>query len=226
MSQDALGMNSGAATACRLCFRSRIEDGEWNTPLIESSHFIVLPSLGALVEGWVLIVPKEHAIAMAALPTALFGELHSLTNFTRYLIADIYGDAVVFEHGPSRDKRAVGCGVDHAHLHIVPIAFDLAKAAAPFLPCGARWKAADAESCRKAHDAGIDYLYIEQHPGHGKIISDRAIGSQVFRRTIAREIGCSEQYSWREHPQLDKVAATREAVIKAVKERPLLSKTG
>ena len=192
---------------CRELGKSPATAAPWNLPLFSSENFVALPSIGAIVEGWLLLVPKNHFISIGALPDHLFGEMDAFKRLLQSALTDCYGPVAAFEHGPSQERRSVGCGVDHAHLHLVPVAFDLATIAQPMLPTGAEWKPATIDGCRDSHRRGEDYLYVEQPLGYGRVATGE-IGSQVFRRVIASEIGDSDNYNWREHPHIDKVMAT------------------
>jgi hypothetical protein len=46
---------------CCMCFNlvSARPREVWNTPVLESEHFVVLPSLGSMVPGWVLVVGSD-----------------------------------------------------------------------------------------------------------------------------------------------------------------------
>ena len=195
---------------CCLC--SNLASGRapeaWNNPLFESANFVSLPSLGSLVEGWLLLVPRHHFICMGALPGHLAHEMQTLKDSVRSGLSRKYGDICIFEHGPSAAKRSVGCGVDHAHLHIVPLNFDLVQAAASFLPPNLCWSQANWAGCRAAFQRGDDYLYVEQPPGRGRIAVHEAFPSQVFRKAIAARLGIPEQFNWREHPHTEAVART------------------
>jgi len=197
-------------TICRLCL-DHLPHGHseaWNEPLFESPNFVVLPSLGALVEGWLLLVPKKHFICMGALPNSVVAEMQEMTLFLCSVLQQYYGQVCAFEHGPCRANLSVGCGVDHAHLHIVPVSFDLSSAVTPFLPEGVVWSEAGLEECRAAFIQGEDYLYLEQPIGAGRIATHQGFGSQLFRRAIALRTGALNQFNWREYPQLPKVYAT------------------
>src|SRR6185503_1320171 len=99
------------------------------------------------------------------------GEMKEFKNFLCSILTQCYGAVGAFEHGPSAASRTVGCGVDHAHLHLVPLQFDLAAAVSPFLPNGGIWKSAGLEACQNAYDRGDDYLYLEQPIGTGRIVT-------------------------------------------------------
>ncbi len=194
---------------CRLCAGLLQGPGEaWNRPLLESKNFVVLPSLGALVEGWLLLVPKNHYICMGAIPDEFAVELQTIKGILCSALHQTYGEVCVFEHGPNRANLNIGCGVDHAHLHFLPLSFNLASAVSPFLPEEIFWSEANLEKCRDAYLHGSDYLYLEQPIGRGRIATHNSFGSQLFRRAIASQIGAINQFNWREFPQFQNVYAT------------------
>lgn len=210
-------------SACRLCSTAPdVRRDVWDTPLFESPNFIAVPSLGALVQGWLLLVPRSHVLAMGSLPDSMHDELNEFKAILYAALNECYGAAVAFEHGPSADNSAAGCGVDHAHLHMVPVTLDLTVEVTPYLPAGVRWTPAGLRECQEAHSNGLDYLYFEKPNERGRIATECALGSQLFRRAIAAELGIPEQYSWREHPQLRNTMETIK-VIRSWQERNQLN---
>jgi ATP adenylyltransferase len=205
-------------SACCLCSNlvSANSGDYWNRPLFESANFVVIPSLGSLVEGWVLIVPKRHFICMGALSADLLAELEQAKTTVAATLRQRYGEICAFEHGPHALNRQVGCGVDHAHLHLVPLQFDLRSAAEPFTPSEVHWVSGTLESCRAIFDKGQDYLYIEQPLGHGRIAAHTQLGSQTLRKAIAAHLGVSEQFSWRDYPHVEVVSRTVRALSGSV----------
>ena len=176
----------------------------WNQPILESDNFLVVPSLGSLVEGWTLLVPKQHYLSMGALPTAFKDEVISLQAEVESLLkAKCGGPLVVFEHGPSAVKHGTGCGVDHAHLHILPVDCDLLDLAKAFVPEGTEWLPAGWAERAAAYEAGLDYLFLKQDGVSGVIAVAEDFGSQVFRRAIATHLGKADEFSWREHPRYE-----------------------
>jgi diadenosine tetraphosphate (Ap4A) HIT family hydrolase len=195
---------------CRLCSQLAPQETarEWNRPLFESLNFVALPSVGALVEGWLLLVPKRHFISLGGLPGSLLAEFGEFKELLCSVLGQCYGTVSAFEHGPTAAGRALGCGVDHAHLHLVPLLFDLSNEILPLMPSGAAWKPAGIDDCRAAYLRGEDYLYFEQPIGSGRIATHDRFGSQLFRRAVASHIGIPQQYNWREFEQEPIVMAT------------------
>lgn len=81
---------------CRFCNfdSSKI----FNTILEETDNFLVIPALGSLVDGYVLIITKEHLYNMNQLDNELKVEYFNLVNKYRKLFMKIYGKyPIVFE---------------------------------------------------------------------------------------------------------------------------------
>jgi ATP adenylyltransferase len=180
----------------------------WNKPLFETKNFAVVPSLGSLVQGWVMVVPKAHVVCAGALSDSLANEMQRLTTEISAIVTRSFGEVCVFEHGPSTWRKSTGCSVDHAHLHIVPVDFNLAAAALSFMPENSSWVAGDWRACRNAYLQGADYLYIEQPVGFGRIATHAEFASQVFRKAIAQRLGIIGEFSWRDFPKFEVAAST------------------
>ena len=90
--------------------------------LCETSNFFVIPTLGSMgIEGYLLIIPKEHHHAMGMIPENHLPELNNLISDVKKIIKSVYGlPTLLFEHGPRVGNLDSGQSVDHAHLHIVP----------------------------------------------------------------------------------------------------------
>jgi diadenosine tetraphosphate (Ap4A) HIT family hydrolase len=202
-------------TDCTFCAELKTLSGRapWNEFLIETENFAVVPSLGALVEGWLLIVSKNHYISMGALPPRLRGEVDELERRVSSLLESQYEKPVsVFEHGPSAPKHGTGCGVDHAHLHLLPLDCDLLSLAEPFIPKSTEWKNSGWEERSDAYRVGLDYLYLKTDERDGLLAVSEDFGSQVFRKAISSYLGVPEEYSWREHPRISTVSRTIEVL--------------
>lgn len=206
-------------STCCLCSSFVAADTRdfWDRPLFETANFSVMPSLGSLVEGWMLVVPKRHFLCMGALSADLWSELRDLKTVIGASLAEQYGEVCAFEHGAHAPNREVGCGVDHAHLHLVPVParIDLAKAAEEFLPARVSWSSAAYEACQLAFSRGDDYLYVEQPLGAGRIATGDALGGQIFRKAIATQLGVPDEFNWRQYPQLHNVRQTIRKVQRA-----------
>lgn len=108
------------AAGCRMC-AMRTSRAPWDTPIVSTDHFVVVASKGAFLPGWLMIVPKTHVLSMAELGDDHSDELEELIASVRELQQPVFGSPTMFEHGASVPGTSFGCGIDHAHLHLVPL---------------------------------------------------------------------------------------------------------
>jgi ATP adenylyltransferase len=185
----------------------------WDTPLFESDSFVALPTVGALVEGWLLVVPRSYHLSFAELSSAMFSELDLFLKEVVAVLESTYGSVCAFEHGPVEAESAVGCGVDQAHLHLVPTQIDIRSAAQLIAPSVA-WSKVDSLQALRENVAvrRNPYWFVQQRYG----VSDCYIGeclygeppSQLFRRALATKLGCPEAFDWKIDAGEEQIAAT------------------
>lgn len=181
----------------------------WDKILFQSRNFAVFPTLGALVEGWLLIVPKDHILCLGALSWELHSELDELRSRVSLALEACYGSVTVFEHGPAQPCHLVGCGVDHAHLHMLPTQVDLIEGAKEIFPGPLKWeRLSRLQETTRLYEAGLPYLYVEQSRGTGYVTTHPNLQSQMFRKVIARHIGRPERYDWRQFPEEANILST------------------
>lgn len=198
---------------CRFCDqleRGRDTSEAWS-PVATSKRFVAVPSLGSLMPGWLLIVPTTHAINLSVLSPE---DRTALDSFLRYLVPSwsrIFGPLLAFEHGPVHTGTKPGCGIDHAHLHLVPYEVkDLLAGARDMFPF-LTW----APVRRLPSSADEPYLFIDGLNGHCWLASSPDIPSQALRRVIARDIGHFDAFDWKQFPRLEAVRETIEQVAQA-----------
>jgi len=177
-----------------------------------SPNFVVIPSIGQLNEGHLLILPATHKLSLGQLDGAERLEFEALKDRVRFVVTSLYSDPICFEHGCITEGG--GCGVYHAHLHVVPVAAELPgvrKRLArefhehPVVSC-------DLLATRIA--AGRPYLFFETRAGQGYMYEVDALPSQFMRRLVSEELGHS-QWDWTGagfEESLVRVAARLEAV--------------
>jgi len=167
----------------------------YNRVLFETSNFIVFPTIGALVEGWVMLIPKRHHLCVGALSDSLLAELEALRDFVSMIIDQHYGPVAIFEHGPASPRKQVGCGVDHAHLHVVPTHADLISIVQGMSFEPLKFQAVeDLQTTSVFYRNGLPYLYIEQPVGEAYMATHPSLQSQLFRRAIASSLGSPDRY--------------------------------
>jgi diadenosine tetraphosphate (Ap4A) HIT family hydrolase len=85
--------------------------------------FVVIPTLGQLFTGSLLVLPQAHFETTAEMSSQqIHAALQIIEEYAEQLRQ--FGKVVVFEHG-SRATEGLACGIHHAHVHVVPVPGDL-----------------------------------------------------------------------------------------------------
>ena len=181
--------------------------------VMASACFRIIPTLGQVVEGHLLIVPLRHFCALADLPSLQIDELDYLCRRVRSTLTDAYGECVFFEHGV-RGSGAGGCGIDHAHLHAVPVAADgvLNILTREFGGCAIH----DFAAVKEAVKQESSYLFFEDSSAKRYVFPVEELPSQYMRKLVADSIG-KRDWDWRKCGREPELIATLERLT------PLLS---
>lgn len=165
--------------------------------IMENKLFAVIPSLGALTPGHVLLCTRSHVrsfaeIAWDKVTASAYRAVR--TDLIRRIEA-CYGGAVhVFEHGMAATGEHIPCTIDHAHLHFLPV------------PGGVHilddeaWDVTDAAiETLASHTCGYEYLFHECTFGVARLRTGPpgSFGSQALRQHFAAVLGCEERWNWR-----------------------------
>lgn len=95
------------------------------TPLVKNrvvarrGDLVAMPTIGQLFPGSLLVMPMTHVETMASLPESALLDLSTFITNLEMVIGQ-NGPVIAFEHG-ARCITGGGCGVYHAHLHLVPV---------------------------------------------------------------------------------------------------------
>jgi diadenosine tetraphosphate (Ap4A) HIT family hydrolase len=82
--------------------------------------FTAMPSISPLAIGHVLIIPKSHVTSLAQLSPDL---IKKFVQFKKAVVGKIeakFGTTLCWEHGVGLGRTG-GCGVTHAHMHVLPL---------------------------------------------------------------------------------------------------------
>ncbi len=94
---------------CAFCKRTEI-----SYILKETPNFLLAADHAPLVEGHILIIPKQHYACYGEVPAKLDAELFSLKQEVQRFFTHCYAPVVFWEHGIFKQT------VFHAHLHCFP----------------------------------------------------------------------------------------------------------
>lgn len=191
-------------SACLLCdivnreqwvpFRGLFPDRADSEILLETPSFVVIPDIGPIVEGYCLIVSKEHVSAMAFLPDEKQQELLVVKNVIREALLVSYGKSIVFEHGEVTFARNAGACIDHAHMHIVPTSIDFLTR-----PTDIQFEEILHPSRLKDYVSNRGYLYYENQSGRAFLSLVDHCAQQYFRRKLSTCLGNGVDWNWRDY---------------------------
>lgn len=200
---------------CRFC---KIRDGIYvlgnvDKPVMESERYIALASLGGFIEGWSLVVSKEHIYSMKKMYAD--PELVKFLNKLIRKIEKVYRKrCIIFEHGANHEGSVIACGTNHAHLHIIPYEKTLLDL---MHRDNKEWIECSIENIAKIVDGKEYWFYaedvedIQYKRGYVHIIKKPE--SQYFRKLLAEKENCMEQYDYKEH-WFEKLVETTYCLLK------------
>lgn len=179
----------------------------YNQTIEETDNFIIIPGLGALVPGYILILPKKHVYCMTNFNEKVMEEYTSILEKYREKLRKIYGKyPIVFEHGtPDPCGLCANC-VIHAHTHMINHNYKNEQ-----------------EIINKLNLVKINglnkiekknYIYYKNQQGIDYITYDFEPISQIMRIFIAEDLNIKEKYDWRNFPFEDNIYKTIEDLKK------------
>ncbi len=196
---------------CRLCKVVQTPIGEraiHDTVLLETDAFEWIPGIGAIVEGYSLIVSKHHVPNTGHLNDSAIAELDRFAGEVKRILKEVYSvGTIVFEHGTAGSRRKAGCCIEHQHLHLLPC--DLATIPVQLKRILPVPIAIDSFFELKPYQAeGKPFIYYETTEGQGFVFdAPNDLPSQFMRQVLSIELGCATQWEWGQNPFSDRVAA-------------------
>jgi diadenosine tetraphosphate (Ap4A) HIT family hydrolase len=157
--------------------------------------FALLPSVAPLAVGHLMLVPIEHVRSVAQLPAK--ERIRVIGAAAKYAARLAHGHEAValFEHGVGTELEG-GCGVDHAHVHLVPTTrAAIAEARRRILLDYRDASRYDLKSFLDATPASESYLWFGASDGPVSAVRTHEIPSQYLRRTLGELVG--REWDWR-----------------------------
>lgn len=179
-----------------------------NTILEEFKYFYITPSLGSLVDGYILIISKRHVNSMSELEKEEMEEYKFIVDEYREIFKSIYKKhPIVFEHGtPNKESEMKASSIVHAHTHIVNHNYINEKD----MICNLNFKKINSLNDFRVKDNYLFYI----GPKNQMYISQKFDSiSQIMRIEIAKDLGDENIYDWRKNDFKNNMIST----IKAIK---------
>ena len=176
--------------------------------VMDTEKFTVLPTLGSFVPGYLLIIPKQHALSFLSLSREHLEELRAIERELEAMIGAIYQKGyIMFEHGSSDEQNVGGMSVVHAHIHVIPCD----TAVMPH--CGAYTFSSfdsflEASAYYAKNKSGAPYLLCQDTDGKVYLSFAENIPSQYFRNLVCDLIAEPGRGNWKTDPFIDTIKQT------------------
>lgn len=170
---------------------------------LESENFYVYPSVGALVVGHLLVVPKKHYTALSLASENELAELSEIVADIKVLQEQMFGHIAhifMFEHGIlDIEKTMMNC-VDHAHLHVLPFSIDVVNL--PFSKYS-KLKLIDLAGHKIDEPDYIFYGMLDC----SFLSLDKDKHPQYLRKVLHEKLSLSGHWNWRTDPGIENIKA-------------------
>jgi diadenosine tetraphosphate (Ap4A) HIT family hydrolase len=153
---------------------------------------LVMPTVGQLTDLHLLVLPEDHQRSFAGTPPPIRRKAGVLVERLVSAIESAGYAAVVFEHGLGAPE-CVGCGVSHAHLHVVGVPASVHALEPPRTLC---WRRLETTDFLPTVPTGADYVFLCNQAGQRWMAPVVDLPSQFMRRWLAGELGL-HQWDWR-----------------------------
>jgi diadenosine tetraphosphate (Ap4A) HIT family hydrolase len=193
--------------ACEFCKEFANPTQRPNRVLWEGGNFNLLPSIGSLTPGYLLLMPKFHIRSFADLNPADLQSALSIAEAARQVISGRFGPTILAEHGPGRPGETSAACCDHAHWHLIPC--DPHKVSQEY-ERAAGVPAALTTIRELSKWGGQPYVFLSplRHVYWTWPYSDH-FSSQFVRRICAKIMGLADYYDWAIFPFTENMIVTR-----------------
>lgn len=210
-------VNVEKVTNCRFCAMpgSRKSLEEHDRPILETSKYFAVASLGGFIPGWTLVCPADHSLNLTQ--SYRDDAFIEFTEEVHGLLGSEFGPCVIFEHGSRTEGSLTGCGVNHAHLHLVPLRSSLVGLVARLDP-SSQWIDASLSEVA-ALTSGREYLLMsDSYTGQSttvKLLILNSPRSQYFRQILAEALNLKQLADYRVAPLKSEAGSVAERLRSA-----------
>ncbi|MEX2090736.1 MAG: HIT domain-containing protein [Candidatus Paceibacterota bacterium] len=172
--------------------------------MTENEDFYLIATLGQIIGGYVLVIPKEHVSCIGDLTNVSEKGREFLRRTVRSLWKEYGGGSVLpqvttFEHG------IVGQTVKHAHIHAIPAVINMTRRIQSDFP-SAEIQEIQLDQLQDLYrERKEPYLFWTTTGARARVCWNPPAPPQYLRIIAADALGHPERANWREmDPELDK----------------------
>jgi len=199
LSRDKQG--SDECTLCRVVDSGRAKDRPfYDTHLFSTKSFVVIPAVGPVNVGHVMVVSREHVPNFACLSRHQREEYEDLLRSICEDPSHGLSDVLEAEHGGAEGERGGAC-ITHVHVNLIPNSgsfYDM-------LQGRLRQQSVD-HSLTTLEPSAAPYVLL-RNSHDVRLHSAKNAPSQLIRRILFEKLG-RDDWDWAAFPQLDVVTST------------------
>lgn len=176
-------------------FRSYITKEELDSRIVLSStNFIALAGLGAMRDGYLLMLPKAHILSFAYLEPSLAFEAQNFKEKAIQAVKHFSSDLIIFEHGDvEKENTNTGGCIDHAHFHFYPSHVNLLQILMDQFEHRRIYHITDLFTFKQQRQP---YLYYEKNETSYAFLVNENLPSQYMRRILMTAEGKPDEWDW------------------------------
>lgn len=181
---------------CQLQHDKDIAAEPYNEVIYSGKYHFIIAGLGGFIEGYAMIVTKDHICNFANLPDDHREEFELLRNKVEKIFKNKYKKVLIFEHGNIEGERINGGCIDHAHLHFMATDADLLSTLKSSLDNSNFETSVSFPTINKE----VSYLYVKQQDTGGVFIHPiHEMPRQYARKLIAKLTNFENYWDYRIH---------------------------
>jgi len=192
---------SDSVDLCDFCYPSADR-----SILYEDETAYVMPSLGQFVEGYLLLINKDHRECVAEATNDQFRRVKAGIEDA---LSEVYGTHCFFEHGRVGNcyQRSTNRICFHAHLHCLPLPGGFVDRIAADFDGRVVEGVSELRSIREEMP---HYLYVEPADGPPRVFSvETDIERQYLRKQACKTLGLDpSDADWQSNPFRDRMQST------------------
>ena len=183
---------------CPFCVkfgRSPTGKSWFDRELLTTDDFAIVPAVGALMPGYLMLLTRDHYPSMAVLPGELWPCLGELMDQVADVCETVFkSPALIFEHGAVGEASlsAGGC-IDHAHFQVMPTRLEFFEAVSKDLDLR---PIRNLEKLRLFATASAPYFYLRRQDGKQFVSLTPGLPSQFARQVVARMLGSPDRWDY------------------------------
>src|SRR2546423_6021671 len=172
----------------------------YDTHLLTTPSFVVIPAVGPLSPGHVMVVSRSHVPNLASMPRGGLDEYNSLVQMLSRDDSHGLDDVLEAEHGGAEGERGGAC-ITHVHVNLIPHAGSLVAIFDGELP-----RDVVDHSLSTLRASAAPYILL-RNSQVVRLYAATAVPSQLIRRALLGGVG-RDDLDWAAFPHLDGVNAT------------------